>query len=204
MLTEEQAKQLKEKILEQIDSWQTSEEQKALAKEQIEAMPSQELEDFLIKNKLVGKPEKEACPFCLISEGKLPSYKIAETHEALAVLEINPLSRGHTIILPKQHTEKISPETEQLASEISKLLKGKLKPEEIKHETSNLFGHIVINLIPVYKEEKLERKKSRKRNQKSLKNLKKHQEEFLKLRTASKIIAKIKATNYISSQHNLK
>ncbi|KAI7866725.1 HIT-like domain-containing protein [Spinellus fusiger] len=45
------------------------------------------------------------CIFCKIIRGGIPSYKIAETEKSFAFLDINPLSEGHTLIIPKFHAE---------------------------------------------------------------------------------------------------
>lgn len=172
MLSEEQAKKIKEQLIKQIDSWNASKEQKTQAKEQIENLPANELEDFLVKNKLVKENQEnvgevkettpEQCPFCLIVEGKLPSYKIDENKDSIAVLEINPLSKGHSIVIPKKHQpiEKISSRALSLSKKIASRIKSKLKPKDISIQSATAFGHGIINIIPLYKNEKLERKKA--------------------------------------------
>lgn len=45
--------------------------------------------------------------FSRIISGDLPSYKIAETEDFLAFLDINPNARGHTLCIPKQEVNKI-------------------------------------------------------------------------------------------------
>ena len=49
----------------------------------------------------------EDCIFCKIIKGEIPSYKVAETEEAYAFLDIGPLSAGHTLVLPKKHIKNI-------------------------------------------------------------------------------------------------
>lgn len=49
----------------------------------------------------------EDCIFCKIIKGEIPSYKVAETEEAYAFLDIGPLSYGHTLVLPKKHIKNI-------------------------------------------------------------------------------------------------
>lgn len=44
------------------------------------------------------------CIFCNIIKGDIPSYKVYEDEDLLAFLDINPVSPGHTLIIPKQHT----------------------------------------------------------------------------------------------------
>ena len=43
------------------------------------------------------------CIFCSIVFGDSPSIKIGENEKAIAILEINPISEGHTLIIPKNH-----------------------------------------------------------------------------------------------------
>ena len=39
--------------------------------------------------------------FTKISRGEIPSYKVAESEEFYAFLDINPLAEGHTLVIPK-------------------------------------------------------------------------------------------------------
>jgi histidine triad (HIT) family protein len=43
--------------------------------------------------------------FTRIVRGEIPCYKIAESEDFLAFLDINPLARGHTLVIPKQETD---------------------------------------------------------------------------------------------------
>jgi len=45
--------------------------------------------------------------FTKIISGEIPSYKVAETDEFLAFLDINPNSKGHTLCIPKKEVNKI-------------------------------------------------------------------------------------------------
>lgn len=49
----------------------------------------------------------EDCIFCQIIDGELPSDKIAETEHSYAFLDVNPLARGHTLVIPKAHHELV-------------------------------------------------------------------------------------------------
>ncbi|CAK7230325.1 Adenosine 5'-monophosphoramidase [Sporothrix bragantina] len=48
-----------------------------------------------------------ACIFCKIIKGEIPCFKLFETEKTLAFLDINPLSRGHALVIPKFHGEKL-------------------------------------------------------------------------------------------------
>jgi len=43
--------------------------------------------------------------FTKIVNGEIPSYKIAETKDFYAFLDINPLAKGHTLVIPKQEID---------------------------------------------------------------------------------------------------
>jgi histidine triad (HIT) family protein len=43
--------------------------------------------------------------FARIASGEIPSYKIAEDERFFAFLDINPLAKGHTLVIPKQEID---------------------------------------------------------------------------------------------------
>jgi len=43
------------------------------------------------------------CIFCKIIEGELPCYKVYEDKRVLAFLDINPVNKGHVLVIPKEH-----------------------------------------------------------------------------------------------------
>ncbi len=45
--------------------------------------------------------------FSKIISGELPAYKVAETEEFLAFLDINPNAKGHTLCIPKKEVNKL-------------------------------------------------------------------------------------------------
>jgi histidine triad (HIT) family protein len=47
------------------------------------------------------------CIFCRIVKGELPCFKVYEDEKVLAFEDINPISEGHTLIIPKRHAEHI-------------------------------------------------------------------------------------------------
>lgn len=50
---------------------------------------------------------EEDCVFCRIIEGELPSNKVYEDENVIAFLDANPVSKGHTLVVPKKHVEDI-------------------------------------------------------------------------------------------------
>ena len=49
----------------------------------------------------------EDCIFCKIINGDIPCTKVYEDKKILAFADINPISSGHTLIIPKNHAENI-------------------------------------------------------------------------------------------------
>ena len=47
---------------------------------------------------------KNNCIFCAIAAGEIPSFKVYEDDVVLAYLDINPFSKGHVLVIPKEHT----------------------------------------------------------------------------------------------------
>lgn len=45
-----------------------------------------------------------SCVFCAIAAGTAPALRIYEDDEYLAILDIRPFTRGHTLVLPKRHS----------------------------------------------------------------------------------------------------
>ncbi len=49
----------------------------------------------------------DVCLFCKMVAGQIPVTKIYEDEVVLAFLDIGPISDGHTLVIPKQHFEKL-------------------------------------------------------------------------------------------------
>ncbi len=49
------------------------------------------------------KKQKEQCIFCKIVKGEVPSKKVYEDDKILAILDINPATKGHMLVMPKEH-----------------------------------------------------------------------------------------------------
>jgi diadenosine tetraphosphate (Ap4A) HIT family hydrolase len=168
-MSEEQIEEFKKQIIQQIEST-FSEEKKEPAIERINSMDKEEFIEFLKKNKLLSSESnsednenssndsQNESPFRLIIEGKIPSYLLEETKIAMAVLEIKPISKGHTIIIPKKiisKSDKIPKSILSLAKKISKRIKTELKPKEVLISSSYALGEIIMNILPVYSNESL-------------------------------------------------
>ena len=86
----------------------------------------------------------QPCIFCKIVSGEAPSYKVYEDDSVLAFLDISPVNRGHTLIIPKQHFQDIHDINESMMTDIYKVVKKVaeaqkkvLRPEGIQVAQNN-------------------------------------------------------------------
>lgn len=99
------------------------------------------------------------CIFCKIVQGGIPSYKVWEDENHLAFLSIAPIMPGHTLIIPKRHSDYIfDMDDENLASlmkagkPVARKLKQALNPKtgKIGIMVAGLeVAHTHIHLIPM-------------------------------------------------------
>jgi histidine triad (HIT) family protein len=68
------------------------------------------------------EPHDPHCVFCKIIQGHIPSARVLETPDAVAFLDINPVNRGHTLVVPKGHHRILSEVPEPVAASIGALL----------------------------------------------------------------------------------
>ncbi len=62
------------------------------------------------------------CIFCKIAAGQIPCHKIYEDEDVLAFLDVNPLSAGHTLVIPKTHNQTLDEVSEDVAAKIGRVL----------------------------------------------------------------------------------
>ena len=58
------------------------------------------------------------CIFCKIIAGVIPSTKIYEDDHVLAFADINPATKGHTLLIPKTHCDDLFDMDSQLAAQV--------------------------------------------------------------------------------------
>jgi histidine triad (HIT) family protein len=95
--------------------------------------------------------------FTKIAKGEIPSYKIAETEGCFAFLDINPLAKGHTLVIPKQETDnffdlddKLYNELCLLAKKIAKAIEKTIPCAKVGVAVIGLeVRHAHIHLIPI-------------------------------------------------------
>lgn len=95
--------------------------------------------------------------FTKIVKGEIPSYKVAEDDNYYAFLDINPLSKGHTLVIPKKEFDYIfdlDEETYQGLFQFTKKLSGAIEKNiPCKRLGMVVYGldvpHVHIHLIPL-------------------------------------------------------
>ena len=60
----------------------------------------------------------EDCIFCQIVAGELPAEKLEEDEHTLAFMDINPWTRGHALVIPKQHSRNIHDISEESLAQV--------------------------------------------------------------------------------------
>ncbi len=61
---------------------------------------------------------KNNCVFCAIAAGEIPCFKVYEDEEVMAYLDINPFSKGHTLVIPKEHTSGLLDTSDETLAKI--------------------------------------------------------------------------------------
>ena len=101
------------------------------------------------------------CVFCMIRDGKIPSAKVYDDERTLAFMDINPLTRGHCLVVTKTHAATLyDTEVEDLkaaivtAKKVAGALKKALSPDGLNVLQANgaaafqSVPHFHLHLIP--------------------------------------------------------
>ena len=108
------------------------------------------------------------CIFCKIAKGDIPSAKIFEDGNVIAFLDINPATKGHCLIMPKEHfetfldapTDKIyhlTDITKKIAKAMSQALgnKGYNILVNNSKDAGQIIPHLHFHLIPRYENDRV-------------------------------------------------
>lgn len=98
--------------------------------------------------------------FTRIVRGEIPSYKVAEDERFFAFLDINPLTKGHTLVIPNQETDYLFDLDDRtladmivFAKRIARKLKEKIECKRVAVVVLGLeVPHAHIHLIPIQDE----------------------------------------------------
>ncbi|MBD3250769.1 MAG: HIT domain-containing protein [Candidatus Pacebacteria bacterium] len=128
---------------------------------------------------------KPDCLFCQIIEGQKPAYKIYQDEQTLAFLDIFPVAKGHTLVVPKNHFQLVEEGSEQYlaailpaAKKVAQHLKQKLNWQAANLIINNgkaagqVIPHLHLHIIPRYSDDQLEfTQPSRQASEEELKQL---------------------------------
>lgn len=97
--------------------------------------------------------------FARIASGEIPSYKIAEDERFFAFLDINPLAKGHTLVIPKEEIdylfdmdEELYKDLWQFAMKVAKAIKQVVPCIKVGVAVIGLeVPHAHIHLVPLNK-----------------------------------------------------
>lgn len=105
--------------------------------------------------------EDPTCIFCAIIAGQAPAYLVREDDATVSFLDINPATRGHTLVVPRRHVRTLLdidlPTATELTAatlETARLLNDRLQPDGITLAQANepagwqTVFHIHVHLIP--------------------------------------------------------
>ena len=108
------------------------------------------------------------CIFCKILKGEIPCSKVYENNKVLAFLDIGPVHKGHTLVIPKEHYETILDIPEDLLKEViavtkkvSKAVKQGVEADGISIGQSNfkaggqVVPHLHFHIMPRFSEDGL-------------------------------------------------
>lgn len=77
-----------------------------------------------------GSGSSMACIFCRIATGEAPSRTVYEDGTTMAFLDANPLARGHTLVIPRDHYQRLNDLPTEEAEDVLRVLHGLVDPVE--------------------------------------------------------------------------
>ena len=107
---------------------------------------------------------KDNCIFCKIINGEIPSHVLYEDEQFKVILDVNPATKGHALILPKEHYANLYELPEETAADAMKLAQRMMRKmtEKLDCDGFNIVQnngeaagqtvfHFHMHLIPRYK-----------------------------------------------------
>lgn len=70
-----------------------------------------------------NRMKKDNCIFCKIANGEIPSKTLYEDNDFRVILDLGPATRGHALILPKEHADNLCELPDETASKVLVLAK---------------------------------------------------------------------------------
>jgi histidine triad (HIT) family protein len=105
------------------------------------------------------------CVFCEIAAGRAPAYIVAENELAYALLDIQPLSEGHCLVVPRRHvpwwddlTEEETNAVFRLARETARKIRAAFEPDMVTmYVRGRRVPHTHVFLVPTFANDPFDR-----------------------------------------------
>jgi histidine triad (HIT) family protein len=101
------------------------------------------------------------CILCKIARNEIPSIRVYEDDATIALLDINPTSTGHTLVIPKEHVANIFEATPELwgrvqetVRKVAQAIEKSLQPDGVNLAMNNrehagqVIDHIHVHIVP--------------------------------------------------------
>ncbi len=126
------------------------------------------MEDCIQQKSKISEHAIKDCIFCKIINGEIPCTKVYEDGDVLAFLDIAPVNKGHTLVIPKEHYERLADISDDLyalvANTVRKISQAVMKAAETDGCTviqsdgktgGQLVPHLHMHVIPRLKDDSL-------------------------------------------------
>ncbi len=108
----------------------------------------------------------DECIFCKIIKGEIPNHTILEDDNFLAFLDIQPRAKGHTVVIPKKHAERLTDLSDEdtagilpFVKKTAAKLQEKLSPDGFNigwndgKAAGQVVPHLHIHILPRWSED---------------------------------------------------
>ena len=112
--------------------------------------------------------KKDDCIFCKLANGEIPTATLYEDNDFRVILDLGPASKGHALILPKEHYDNLYELDDEIASKVLVLAKkmitrmtkalgcdGYNLVQNNREAAGQTVHHFHLHLIPRYKDDQV-------------------------------------------------
>ncbi|KZP11307.1 HIT-like protein [Athelia psychrophila] len=85
--------------------------------------------------------QDESCAFCKIVSGELKAFRLYEDDKVIAILDIMPLRKGHTLVIPKTHFARLSELPPEFAAAVGEVV------TKVAHAITQAVENTALNVV---------------------------------------------------------
>ena len=113
----------------------------------------------------------DECIFCKIASGNVPSTKVYEDNDTIAFMDIGPVVKGHTLVVPKEHWDPLTETPDEVLQKLIVVVKriaraqiSGLRAEGVNVTQANgkvagqIVPHVHIHVIPRFSQDGFQRR----------------------------------------------